>query len=227
MTVMEPDVTLALLQLAARADTLATQRNAAGYAALFTQDAVMDGDEGRVAGREKLATAVARVWEAEPPGTLHLTCNAVVDDTAATPTVASILLLLTPHPPGFAADAARVLQRFRHTPQGWRISSRQITMISTAAPDASQKGPALTPATPNHPEPDASPSFASDIKPLFREHDRAAMQRAFDLWSYDDVVAHGQAIAARLRDGSMPCDGPWPGDQVTLFERWVSDGSPP
>jgi hypothetical protein len=71
------------------------------------------------------------------------------------------------------------------------------------------------------------PSFASDIRPLFRESDRTAMARAFDLWSYDDVVGHGQAIAGRLKDGSMPCDGRWPADRVALFERWLSDGSAP
>jgi len=84
----------------------------------------------------------------------------------------------------------------------------------------------LTPEAPNRLDSDASPSFASDIKPPVRESDRTAMQRAFDLWSYDDVVAHSQAIAGKLKDGSMPCDGPWPGDQVALFERWVTGGSP-
>lgn len=69
--------------------------------------------------------------------------------------------------------------------------------------------------------------FASEIKPLFRESDRASMRRAFDLWSYDDVVAHGPAIAGRLKDGSMPCDGAWPGDQVALFERWLAEGAAP
>lgn len=72
---------------------------------------------------------------------------------------------------------------------------------------------------------DSRPSFAADIKPLFRESDRTAMRRAFDLWSYDDVVAHSQAIAARLKDGSMPCDGPWTNDRVALFERWLNEGS--
>lgn len=67
--------------------------------------------------------------------------------------------------------------------------------------------------------------FESDIRPLFRESDRAAMHRAFDLWSYEDVVAHGQAIAARLRDGSMPCDGAWPSERVSLFERWLERGA--
>jgi len=67
--------------------------------------------------------------------------------------------------------------------------------------------------------------FESDIKPLFRESDRKAMSRAFDLWSYGDVVAHGQAIAGRLRNGSMPCDGAWPSEQVSLFERWLAQGA--
>jgi hypothetical protein len=69
-------------------------------------------------------------------------------------------------------------------------------------------------------------TFASDIRPLFREKDRTSMLSAFDLWSYDDVVAHGAAIAAKLSDGSMPCDGRWPADHVALFERWRAEGAP-
>lgn len=69
-------------------------------------------------------------------------------------------------------------------------------------------------------------SFAADIKPLFRDSDRQAMQAAFDLWSVADVRSHAAAIAAKLREGTMPCDGPWPSDRVALFERWVAEGSP-
>ena len=69
-------------------------------------------------------------------------------------------------------------------------------------------------------------SFDADIKPLFREKDRDAMRRAFDLWSYTDVQAHAGAIAERLKDGSMPCDGAWPQERVELFERWVDEGKP-
>ena len=36
------------------------------------------------------------------------------------------------------------------------------------------------------------------------------MLRAFDLWSYADVVAHAEPIAQQLREGTMPCDGAWP-----------------
>jgi hypothetical protein len=69
--------------------------------------------------------------------------------------------------------------------------------------------------------------FSSDILPLFRESDRAAMRGAFDLWSHDDVAAHGKAIAERLKNGSMPCDGPWPPERVSLFERWLEQGALP
>jgi len=73
---------------------------------------------------------------------------------------------------------------------------------------------------------DESISFEQDIRPLFREHDRDSMKRAFDLWSHDDVARHGDAILARLRDGTMPCDGAWPDEQVALLQRWVDAGTP-
>ena len=71
-----------------------------------------------------------------------------------------------------------------------------------------------------------APSFETDIRPLFRERDRGAMLRAFDLWSYDDVKANADKILAALRSGSMPCDGRWPEEQVDLLQRWV-DGDKP
>ena len=57
-------------------------------------------------------------------------------------------------------------------------------------------------------------SFGQDIKPLFRERDRGSMSSRFDRWSYDDVARWSDAILARLRDGSMPCDGAWSEEQV-------------
>jgi hypothetical protein len=74
--------------------------------------------------------------------------------------------------------------------------------------------------------PAAELSFDDDIKPLFRQKDRDAMRGAFDLWSYADVKTHADAIAEHLENGSMPCDGAWPTDQVELFKRWVEQGNP-
>jgi truncated hemoglobin YjbI len=77
------------------------------------------------------------------------------------------------------------------------------------------------------PSPEETVSFATHIKPLFRERDQKSMSFAFDLWSYDDVPAHAQEILARLQNGSMPCDGAWPADQVAVFQRWMDSGMQP
>ena len=70
----------------------------------------------------------------------------------------------------------------------------------------------------------ADPSFASHIKPLFREKDRSSMLARFDLWSFGDVRDNSQAILGVLRAGTMPCDGLWSSDDLNLFERWISGG---
>ncbi len=70
------------------------------------------------------------------------------------------------------------------------------------------------------------PSFATDIKPLFRDRDRGAMLRAFDLWSYQDVKANADKILAAVRSGRMPCDTQWPEEHVDLLQRWVDGGTP-
>jgi len=69
-------------------------------------------------------------------------------------------------------------------------------------------------------------SFERQIKPLFRDGDRQSMKWAFDLWSYDDVVRNSDAILERLRDGTMPCDGAWPDEQIAVFQEWVEAGAP-
>jgi hypothetical protein len=68
--------------------------------------------------------------------------------------------------------------------------------------------------------------YERDIRPLFREGDVASMSAAFDLSSYDDVRANADAIYERLAEGSMPCDGAWPSEQVERFRSWIDAGFP-
>jgi hypothetical protein len=49
----------------------------------------------------------------------------------------------------------------------------------------------------------------------------------FELWSYDSVSWHADAIIARLRAGTMPGDGAWSQAQTDLFQRWVEMGKLP
>jgi hypothetical protein len=48
-----------------------------------------------------------------------------------------------------------------------------------------------------------------------------------DLSSYGDVKARAEEIYARLEDGSMPCDEPWPEERLALFKRWMEEGIVP
>ena len=71
-----------------------------------------------------------------------------------------------------------------------------------------------------------APSFANDIKPLFRESDRTSMLSVFDLWSLDDVTSNADRIFAAVESESMPCDMRWSDEQVDLLRRWIDSGTP-
>jgi hypothetical protein len=70
-------------------------------------------------------------------------------------------------------------------------------------------------------------SYEQNIRQLFRDRDIQSMKFVFDLSSYDDVRANAEAIYARLADGTMPCDGAWPAEDVERFRTWIDHGSPP
>ena len=74
---------------------------------------------------------------------------------------------------------------------------------------------------------DQQVGFAQDIRPLFSERDVSSMSSSFDLSSYDDVRANATRIYERLADGSMPCYGAWPADDVQRFRSWIDEGFAP
>ena len=104
---------------------------------------------------------------------------------------------------------------------GWVCNATPGARISALAPPTEQPTPVIPPA------PEETVSFVTHIKPLFRTQDRNSMRFAFDLWSYDDVVAHAPAILEQVQAGSMPCDRPWPPEQAEVFARWLHDQTPP
>jgi len=76
--------------------------------------------------------------------------------------------------------------------------------------------------------PEPTVSYASDIRPLFRQRDIDSMlNKQLDLSSYADVAARANDILGRLESGSMPCDGAWPKENVDLFSKWIDQGKHP
>lgn len=70
--------------------------------------------------------------------------------------------------------------------------------------------------------------FVSDIRPLFRQRDIAAMKPSgVDLSSYEDVRKRAKDIHARLSAKEMPCDGPWSAENIKRFKDWMESGMEP
>ncbi len=119
---------LAILDIITRADEAASRRDADAYVAVFTDDAVLDGTQGRHVGREALRAGVGPVWAAEGPATLHLTLNPVVepgpDDGQAV--ARSVLLIIDPAAPPAIRAAALITQELRRDGDSWRISRRTV-----------------------------------------------------------------------------------------------------
>jgi hypothetical protein len=66
---------------------------------------------------------------------------------------------------------------------------------------------------------------------MFSEIDVKHMSAAFDLSSYNDVVAHAADILNRLKGIGGPVmppapEGPWPEEWIALFQRWVDEQCP-
>jgi ketosteroid isomerase-like protein len=119
---------LAILDVITRADQAASQRDADTYVALFTADAVLDGTQGRHAGREALHASVGPVWAAEGPATLHVTLNPVIEAGPAgdQATVRSVLLIIDPAAPPAIRTAAAITQELRRVGESWLITRRTV-----------------------------------------------------------------------------------------------------
>jgi ketosteroid isomerase-like protein len=117
-----------ILDVIGRADAAATNRDARAYAALFTDDAVLDGTQGTHSGAAALLDSVGPIWASEGPATLHLTLNPIVDpgDGPDEAVVRSILLIIDPAQPITIRTAAAITQTVRRRGGIWRISRRTV-----------------------------------------------------------------------------------------------------
>ena len=120
---------LEILDVITRADQAAGDRDTEAYVQLFTAEAVLDGAEGRHAGREALRAAVGPVWAAEGPATLHLTLNPVIEEQGNDGwqvAVRSVLLIIAPGPPATIRTAAAITQVLVRRDGSWKIDRRSV-----------------------------------------------------------------------------------------------------
>jgi uncharacterized protein (TIGR02246 family) len=115
----------AIDDLVRSADDAATRRDDAGYAALYTDDGLMEGSEGGAKGRAAIGAAVKAVWAQEPVGSEHITRDVVITEEAGAVIARSKLVIVVQ---GTAVPFAQasVTQTLRRTREGWRIARRVI-----------------------------------------------------------------------------------------------------
>ncbi|MGC2486106.1 MAG: nuclear transport factor 2 family protein [Acidimicrobiales bacterium] len=124
-----------IAELVTRADALASRRDAAQYAALFTDDAVIDGAEGTHHGSE-LRTDVAAIWQREGDVSVHLTLNVEVnqvegsDDAATTD---SVLVILGGEGATRVWNVALITQTVVRVGPSWKISHRTVRSVDSLA----------------------------------------------------------------------------------------------
>ena len=119
---------LDILDLLARADNTASRRDPDAYVELFTDDVVLDGDQGIHVGKETLRQAVGAIWANEGTATLHLTLNPTLDVGPGTDEVIanSVLLIVQPGASPHILTAAIITQRLRRVGASWRIGHRTV-----------------------------------------------------------------------------------------------------
>ena len=72
-------------------------------------------------------------------------------------------------------------------------------------------------------------SFATDIRPLFRDEDITCMDGSgvhLDDFAWMCVPANAQSVYDQVSTGAMPPGEPWSKDHVSLFKKWMDEGYP-
>jgi hypothetical protein len=72
-------------------------------------------------------------------------------------------------------------------------------------------------------------SFATDIRPMFRDGDVACMKHAgiaLDDAAWMCVPANAQLVYGAVAAGKMPPDAPWAAERVSVFKAWMDAGYP-
>ena len=107
--------------------------------------------------------------------------------------------------------------------QGVRLSSVLGLGVAPDVPPVALRPPTGTAQT--QPK-ESHGSFATDVRPLFRDKDVQSMKSIFDLSRYQDVKDNADGILETVANGSMPCDQTWSSEQLATLRARISEGLP-
>jgi len=124
---------LDILELLAKADTAASRRDSEAYLALFTDDAILDGQQGNHEGKDAIRHSVMPIWQSEGSASTHLTLNAVItpvegrsDEASAN----STLVILTVGLNVSIRDVSFISQHVVKRNNNWLIKRRTVMNLS-------------------------------------------------------------------------------------------------
>jgi SnoaL-like domain len=124
---------LEITELVTRADSLATRRDAEGYADLFTNDAVLDGAEGTHRGSEHLRADVGPIWRSEGDVSVHLTLNVEVHEVEGRDAAAiakSVLVIISGEGATTIRNVALIEQALVRVGPSWKITRRSVYPVT-------------------------------------------------------------------------------------------------
>ena len=123
---------LDILELLARADSAASERDANGYVSCFTEDVVLDGDMGEHRSKEALRQSVGPIWQKEGAASVHLTLNAMIEpmiDESDRAVARSMLVILSVGPAISVYNVSSIVQYLIKTNGVWLIERRSVHSI--------------------------------------------------------------------------------------------------
>jgi hypothetical protein len=133
--VLSPTDRLDIADLVVRADSLATRRDADGYAALFISNALLDGAEGVHEGSDELRRDVVPFWGGEGEATIHVTLNVEVHEVQGNlnaATANSVLVILAGDSANTIRSVSLIEQEFLRDDETWKISRRTVKPVTPA-----------------------------------------------------------------------------------------------
>jgi hypothetical protein len=122
-----------ITELITRADAAASRRNAEEYAALFTDDAILEGSQGVHRGSGRLRSDVVPIWNSEGDISIHLTLNVEVhgvEDQDDTATVSSVLVILAGSGATTIKNVSLIEQTVVRRGGPWKISRRTVRAVT-------------------------------------------------------------------------------------------------